>query len=96
MKIIFLYFIVVTLSFTKIRDGFSGFSVSSNLGLLPQGKRKQNSFRESHKLNITAYRQQVIKKLTVTLKGKMNFNGFPQLPVILGPHKLRSTDCKLS
>lgn len=60
----------------KIRDGFSGFPISSNLGLLPQGKRKQNSFRETHKLNITTYRQHVIKKLTVRQKGKMNFNAF--------------------
>lgn len=71
-----LYLILVILSFMKIRDGFWGFPVSSNLGLLPWGKRKQNSFRESHKMNIAAYGQHVIKKLTVRLKGKMNFNAF--------------------
>lgn len=71
-----LYFILVILSFMKIRDSFPGFPISSNLGLLPWGKRKQNSFKESHKLNIAAYRQHIIKKLTVRLKGKMNFNAF--------------------
>lgn len=45
--------------------------------------RNKSSSRESHKPNIMAYRQHIIKKLTVRLKGRMKYGTFPS-PLLSG------------